>query len=74
VLNMARQIGAVFGVAMLVSILGTPTSPAGAVDAFRHGWLAIVLVCALAAVAALAIRRESPAPATAPRRTPAAAL
>jgi len=61
VLNMARQIGAVLGVAMLVSILGTPTSPAAALDGFRSGWLAIVLVCGLAALAALAIRKNTSA-------------
>ena len=35
----ARQMGAVLGVALLVSILGTPTSPAAALDAFQHVWL-----------------------------------
>jgi EmrB/QacA subfamily drug resistance transporter len=59
VLNMARQIGAVLGVAMLVSILGTPGSPAAAVDAFHDGWVAIVLVCVLATVAALTIRKDN---------------
>jgi MFS family permease len=62
VLNMARQIGAVLGVAMLVSVLGTPTAPAATVDAFRDGWVAIVLVCALATVAALTIRKENTVP------------
>jgi EmrB/QacA subfamily drug resistance transporter len=64
VLNMARQVGAVLGVAMLVSVLGTPNSPAAAVDAFRDGWVAIVIVCGVAAVSALTIPKTSPVPAT----------
>jgi EmrB/QacA subfamily drug resistance transporter len=71
VLNMARQIGAVLGVAMLVSVLGRPASPAAAVDAFRAGWTAIVIVCGVAAVAALTIRRERPAPVDTWPRSPA---
>jgi MFS family permease len=35
----ARQLGAVLGVALMVAILGTPTSPADAIDRFRHVWL-----------------------------------
>ena len=62
VLNMARQIGAVLGVAMLVSVLGQPKTPAGAVDAFRHGWVAIVIVCGLATIAALTVRKQRPVP------------
>jgi EmrB/QacA subfamily drug resistance transporter len=65
VLNMARQIGAVLGVAMLVSVLGQPASPAAALDAFRDGWVAIVLTCVVAAIGAAFVRRETPASATA---------
>jgi MFS family permease len=35
----SRQIGAVLGIALLVSIIGTPASAAGAMTAFRHAWL-----------------------------------
>lgn len=42
----ARQMGAVIGVALLVSILGTPTSPDAALDAFRRAWI----LCAVAAL------------------------
>ncbi len=34
----ARQVGGAFGVALLVVILGTPHSPAAALDNFRHLW------------------------------------
>jgi len=47
----ARQLGAVLGVAILVAILGTPESPAAAVDAFHHAWI----FAGLAAVASAAI-------------------
>ncbi|MGQ0431999.1 MAG: MFS transporter [Microthrixaceae bacterium] len=46
----ARQIGAVFGVALLVAILGTPTSPDDALDAFRRVWL-LTVVASLASAA-----------------------
>ena len=60
----ARQMGAVLGVALLVAILGTPTSPDAALDAFRQAWL----LCAAAALTSAAIssrhrRVEAPAPA-----------
>ena len=35
----ARQLGAVLGVAILVAILGTPATPAAAVDAFHRAWV-----------------------------------
>ena len=47
----ARQMGAVLGVALLVAILGTPTSPAAALDAFQRAWL----MCTAAAVVSAAI-------------------
>src|SRR5206468_2432511 len=34
----ARQLGAVLGVAGLVAVLGTPRTPAAALDAFHRGW------------------------------------
>ena len=42
----ARQMGAVLGIALLVAILGTPTSLDEAITAFRHAWL----LCAGASV------------------------
>lgn len=47
----ARQMGAVLGVALLVAILGTPTSPADALDAFQRAWV----LCAGAAIVSAAI-------------------
>ncbi len=68
VINMARQVGAVLGVAVLVGMLGTPATPAATLAAFQNGWLAIVITCAVAALAALAIR-TIPAVSPAPRTT-----
>ncbi|WP_232246420.1 MFS transporter [Kitasatospora mediocidica] len=53
VTTMARQIGAVVGVAVVVSVLGTPHGAPQALDAFRHGWLAVLVATASALVAAL---------------------
>jgi EmrB/QacA subfamily drug resistance transporter len=61
VLNMARQLGAVIGVAGLVGILATKT--ADPLDAFRYGAALAVGFFALAAlVAAVVIPRVRPAP------------
>ena len=59
----SRQMGAVLGVALLVSILGTPTSPAAALDAFQSVWL----MCAVASVLAAVISsRQRPVEAVVP--------
>jgi EmrB/QacA subfamily drug resistance transporter len=60
----ARQMGAVLGVALLVAILGTPTSLDAARDAFRQAWL----LCAGAAVlsAVISSRHHAPAGAAGP--------
>lgn len=46
----ARQMGAVLGVALLVAIVGTPTSPDEALEAFRRAWL-MTTVASLASAA-----------------------
>jgi MFS family permease len=68
VVNMARQIGAVLGVAVLVSILGTPHGPTQALTAFQHAWVATGIIGGIAAVASLALPRQ-----TAPAPTPGSA-
>ncbi|MFE0461263.1 MFS transporter [Kitasatospora sp. NPDC058965] len=69
VTTMGRQIGAVIGVAVTVSVLGTPRSAPQALAAFHHAWWAITGATALAVVAALVLARARTAPA-APAATP----
>jgi MFS family permease len=46
----ARQLGAVLGVALLVAILGTPHSPAEALDHFRNVWIMCTVASGLSAL------------------------
>lgn len=62
----ARQMGAVLGIALLVAVLGTPTSPDSALDAFQRAWL----LCAGAAVVSAVISSRQQ-PVVAPPPTPA---
>ncbi|WP_406451751.1 MFS transporter [Streptomyces sp. NBC_00876] len=55
VTTMARQTGSVLGVALMVTLLGAPSAPAVAVDAFRQSWWAAAAAAVLAAVTALAL-------------------
>ena len=57
VLNMGRQVASALGVAVLVTVLGTPATAAGAVSAFRHAWLATAAASIVAAAACVFIRR-----------------
>ena len=57
----ARQVGGAVGVALLVVILGTPTSLAGAMTAARHVWLYCALVVGASGLAAIGIGRRPPA-------------
>ena len=54
--SVARQTGAVLGVALLVTILGRP-EPAGALAAFDRGWTFAAVCFALAAAGALFVGR-----------------
>jgi NTE family protein len=54
----ARQVGGAIGVALLVVILGTPTTADGALDHFRHLWEYAATMAVLAGLAASLIRPE----------------
>ena len=54
--SIARQLGAVLGVALLVAIVGTPT-PAEVADAFDRGWIFAAGCFVLTGIGALAIGR-----------------
>lgn len=61
VIQMARQIGSVVGVALLVSVLGGQQALGGtALPAFRVGWLVALVACGVAAVASLWPVRPQP--------------
>jgi EmrB/QacA subfamily drug resistance transporter len=65
VLSMSRQIGVALGVAVLVSVVGTP-SPADALASFQEGWTFIVVAALAAAAVLAALGRVAPAAAPAP--------
>jgi MFS family permease len=69
VLSMSRQIGVALGVAVLVSIVGTP-APGEAVNRFQDGYTFIAVVALAAAVAMAAIGRLDGAPAVAAEAPP----
>ncbi len=65
--NTFRQGGSVLGIALLVSVLGSPESPAELVDAHHRGWLMISTLTLITAVIGLwqpsLKQRMAPAPA-----------
>jgi EmrB/QacA subfamily drug resistance transporter len=63
----ARQVGGAFGVALLVVILGSPHTPVGALDNFRHLWWYAALMAVLSGLACSLLR---PARAGSVRRVP----
>jgi MFS family permease len=69
VVNMLRQVGLAIGVAVLVAVLGTPTSPA-ALSAFQSGWYVVAGASLLAALAGATLLRAAPA---VPRSVPVGA-
>jgi EmrB/QacA subfamily drug resistance transporter len=63
VVNMLRQVGLAIGVAVLIAVLGSPSSPAATLAAFQRGWIvaAALAVTGGAAGALLLARRRGPA-------------
>lgn len=62
--NMSRQIGAVLGVAVTVAVLGTPSTPQAALDAFGRAFFVASIAVVLAAAAAFPMTpRRVPGPA-----------
>jgi EmrB/QacA subfamily drug resistance transporter len=61
----ARQIGAVVGVAVLIAVVGTPTSPVDALDHFRIAWV-IAAIAGLGSAAVSAFQRRPAAVADEP--------
>jgi EmrB/QacA subfamily drug resistance transporter len=58
ILTMARQIGAVLGVAILVLVLGSARNPLAAQGAFHHGWYEMAAAELVTAIACLAMPRS----------------
>ena len=57
IVNTSRQVASALGVAILVTILGTPASPAAARAVFQHGWIAAGAANLAAAVVCLRLRK-----------------
>ena len=68
--SIARQLGAVLGVALLVAIVGTP-APAEIAAAFDSGWTFAAVCFLVSAAMALAIGRVTPPPEEEPSPEPA---
>jgi EmrB/QacA subfamily drug resistance transporter len=64
ILNTARQIGTVLGVAGLIALL-SPLARGGLLDSYRHGVVLIMLFMAAAGIAAAFLLTARPAPAAA---------
>ncbi|MFI9504052.1 MFS transporter [Nocardia sp. NPDC052566] len=69
VLSMSRQIGLAVGVAILVAIIGTPTSPTATLDAFHRAWYVTAALAVIAGLIGLAAKM--PEPVAPPQHQPA---
>jgi len=69
--NMIRQIGLTVGIAVLVAVVGTPSTNSGDLSAFRHGWLVVTAISVACALTAVLLRRTGQKAAQPPK--PAAA-
>jgi len=73
--NTFRQVGAVIGIALLVAILGSPTTQLELVDVHQNGWLmisALSLATAIIDLAQPAVKAPEVAPTAIPSKTLAA--
>ncbi len=67
VVNTLRQIGLAIGVALLIALLGSPSSPTEVLTAYQGAWTviaAVALVGGVLGAVLLGARRRSPGPAT----------
>jgi EmrB/QacA subfamily drug resistance transporter len=57
IVNTSRQVASALGVAILVTILGSPASPGAAKAVFQHGWITAAAANVAAALVCLRLRR-----------------
>jgi len=69
VINTLRQIGLAIGVALLIAVLGSPSSPAAVLTAYQRGWIVIAAVALAGGVLGAALlTSKHRAPGVATRR------